>query len=71
MTLEKLGEAAGHLDTRTNNSKRKGIIHFVCDKLVEVSSMKNILFDSELPFAISTISSDIWNTGSRGGRITQ
>ena len=45
MTLEKLREAVGHLDTRVNDSKRKDMIHIVCDKLVEVSFMKKILFN--------------------------
>ena len=45
MTLEKLREAVGHLDTRVNDSKRKDMIHIVCDKLVKVSFMKKILFN--------------------------
>ena len=71
MTLEKLREAVGHLDTRVNESKRKDMIHIVCDKLVEVSFMKKILFNLESLFAISTISSDSWNSSSTSGRVFQ
>ena len=42
LTLEKLREAAGHLDTKANDTERKNMFHFVCDKLVDVSSMRKI-----------------------------
>ena len=42
LTLEKLREAVGHLDTKANDTERKHMIHFVCDKLVDVSSMRKI-----------------------------
>ena len=42
MTLEKLREAVGHLDTKANDTERKQMTHFVCDKLVDVSSMRKI-----------------------------
>ena len=42
MTLQKLREAVGHLDTKANDTERKHMIHFVCDKLVDVSSMRKI-----------------------------
>ena len=42
MTLEKLREAVGHLDTKASDTELKHMIHFVCDKLVDVSSMRKI-----------------------------
>ena len=71
MTLEKLREAAGYLDTRVKDSKRKNMIHIVCDKMVEVTSRKKILFDLESLIAISTIDSDSWFSSSTSGRVTQ
>ena len=42
LTLEKLREAVGHLDTKANDTERKHMIHFVCDKLVDASSLRNL-----------------------------
>ena len=42
LTLEELREAVGHLDTKANDTERKHMNHFVCDKLADVSSMRKI-----------------------------
>ena len=43
MTLEKLREAVGHLGAKADDTERKRLIPFVCDKLFDVSSMRKIL----------------------------